>query len=71
MRITVFTMIEVGGGDASKFARHSCRKVTDDSYIDRALTTALSKNKWPPEALPFNVGGLLSRLLAKLRAAVV
>jgi integrase len=71
MRITVFTMIECGGGDATAFARHSSRQVTDDSYIDRTLTVALSKNKWPPDAVPFTTKrSLLSRLFGGRNAAL-
>jgi integrase len=46
MRITVFTAIEAGGGDATAFARHSSRAVTE-SYIDRAIIAACQRGQWP------------------------
>jgi len=52
MRITVFSMIEGLGGDATAFARHSSRQVTDESYIDQALVLAMRKGVWPPSTNP-------------------
>lgn len=49
-RITVYTMIEAAGGDASKFARHSDRRVTQH-YLDQAMLAAHSKGVWPPKEL--------------------
>lgn len=46
MRITVFTAIEASGGDATAFARHSSRAVTE-SYIDRAIIAACQRGQWP------------------------
>lgn len=50
MRCTVYTMIELAGGDASKFARHSDRRVTD-VYLDRVLLAAQNTGIWPPPEL--------------------
>lgn len=52
IRITVLTMIEALGGDATAFARHSSRQVTDESYIDQALILAMKKGVWPPDIDP-------------------
>lgn len=52
MRVTVLTMIEGLGGDAAAFARHSSRRVTDESYIDQALLLAMKKGVWPPNLNP-------------------
>lgn len=52
MRVTVFTMIEGMGGDATAFARHSSRQVTDESYIDQALLLAMKHGVWPPNMNP-------------------
>ncbi len=48
MRITVLTMVRALGGDATDFAKHSSKQVTDDSYIDDALILAIQKGVWPP-----------------------
>jgi hypothetical protein len=48
MRITVLTLIESAGGDASAFARHSNKGVTEH-YLDRAVIFALKAGVWPPE----------------------
>lgn len=46
MRITVLTMVEASGGNATDFARHSSRRVTE-AYIDRELLLAHQKGVWP------------------------
>jgi len=50
MRVTVFTMIEAHGGNATTFARHSHRSVTE-SYIDKAIIAACGAGQWPLEAV--------------------
>lgn len=71
MRVTVFTMIECSGGNATDFARHSSRSVTDESYIDRRLTAAIGKRAWPLESVRPDLPrqGLLSRLFGRRAAA--
>lgn len=52
MRCTVYTQIELGGGDASRFARHSDRRTTE-AYLDQMMVTAHSAGTWPrPEFNP-------------------
>jgi integrase len=46
MRVTVFTWIEAHGGNATAFARHSSRRVTE-AYIDHALVLAMQRGSWP------------------------
>lgn len=46
MRVTVFSWIEAYGGNATAFARHSSRRVTE-AYIDRALLFATQRGDWP------------------------
>lgn len=48
MRCTVFTLIEASGGNATEFARHSSRRVTD-AYLDRAILLAQKRGSWPPQ----------------------
>ena len=50
LRVTVYTKIEAGGGDASKFARHSDRRVTQH-YLDQAVLAAHGAGQWPPRDL--------------------
>jgi integrase len=50
LRCTVYTQIELAGGDASKFARHSDRRVTE-SYIDQLMVGANAAGTWPPAGL--------------------
>ena len=47
LRRTVLTMIEVAGGDATAFARHSSRRVTKESYLDQRILAAVKKQVWP------------------------
>lgn len=47
LRCTVYTRIEIAGGDASKFARHSDRRVTE-AYIDQLMVGAYQSGSWPP-----------------------
>ena len=47
LRCTVYTRIEIAGGDASKFARHSDRRVTEH-YIDQLMVGAYQSGTWPP-----------------------
>lgn len=47
LRNTVYTRIEMAGGDATKFARHSDRRVTD-AYLDQLMITAQKAGQWPP-----------------------
>ena len=51
MRRTVLTMIECNGGNATAFAQHSSRKVTE-SYIDSAMVMAHSTADWPRDINP-------------------
>ncbi len=46
MRVTVFTMIEAHGGNATLFARHANRSTTE-AYIDRTIIAAVDKGQWP------------------------
>lgn len=50
LRCSVYTRIELGGGDASKFARHSDRRVTE-AYLDQLMLGAQKAGQWPPENL--------------------
>lgn len=50
LRCTVYTRIEMAGGDASKFARHSDRRVTD-AYLDQLMLSAHKTGTWPPPEL--------------------
>ena len=50
MRCTVYTRIELAGGDASKFARHSDRRVTE-AYLDQLMLGAQQSGIWPPAGL--------------------
>ncbi|MBA3483048.1 MAG: site-specific integrase [Pirellulales bacterium] len=68
MRITVFTAIEAGGGDATKFARHSSRAVTE-SYIDQAIIAACGKGQWPREDITPNQPPTLWQRLFPRRSA--
>lgn len=47
LRCSVYTRIEMAGGDASKFARHSDRRVTD-AYLDQLMIGAQNAGQWPP-----------------------
>lgn len=46
MRVTVFTMIEANGGNATLFARHANRSTTE-AYIDRTIIAAVDDGQWP------------------------
>lgn len=62
MRITVFTMIEANGGNATAFAKHSSRRVTE-SYIDGTIIAACQKGAWPTDDVrPDKPQGWLKRL---------
>lgn len=50
MRVTVFTMIEANGGNATLFARHANRSTTE-AYIDRSIMAAVSNGQWPLDAV--------------------
>lgn len=50
MRVTVFTMIEANGGNATTFARHSHRSVTE-GYIDKTIIAACGAEQWPLDAV--------------------
>ncbi len=68
IRITVATMLEVNGEDASKFLMHSTRAVTEHSYIDAGYVLA---NK-EPTGIQFNPeakesAGILSRWFGRNR----
>jgi integrase len=47
LRRTVLTHIEALGGDATAFARHSSRRVTEESYLDQRILAAVKKQVWP------------------------
>lgn len=53
LRRTVLTQVELRGGNATAFARHSSRRVTEASYLDRAqLLAAEGDGVWPAPATP-------------------
>ena len=43
MRVTVATMLEANGDDATKFLMHSTRRTTEQSYIDAAQVLSQKK----------------------------
>lgn len=47
LRRTVLTHIELLGGNATAFARHSSRRVTEASYLDQRILAAHSEHVWP------------------------
>lgn len=58
LRRTVLTEIELRGGNATAFARHSSRRVTEQSYLDQGRLAAEQSGVWPadpeaPAAVPF------------------
>lgn len=53
MRITVLTLVQAHGGNATEFARHSSARVTE-SYIDRTLLMAHDKGDWPRDYDPLD-----------------
>lgn len=66
MRVTVYTRIEMGDGDATKFARHSSRRVTE-AYLDQLMIQTQKAGEWPPanidpEQKPANWRNLWGRL---------
>jgi integrase len=69
MRVTVLSMIEVKGGNATKFARHSSRQVTEESYLDQTMMADSRRKVWPPEeGRPGrSTDGVLSRVLGGLK----
>ena len=50
LRCTVYTRIVMAGGNATEFARHSDRRVTE-VYLDQLMIGAQRSGQWPPVGL--------------------